>query len=250
MRYALIADVHANIEALTAVLGAIESLGVQRVLCLGDVVGRFANPNECVDLLRARGVTTVAGNHDLAAVGLTGDNFFSARAKRSNAWTKTALTPATVRFLQRLPLVHTLDDHLLLVHAALHPKPNNYVYLSTSAQIARSLGALHRRHDGARVAFFGHTHVHGVHRMWTEGVRKGWMSSSRDPFQKLSRDSVYLVNPGSVGQPRDGDPRASFAVYDRDHGVVQFHRAAFDRRAAEEKARQAGLIQRGEEYLE
>jgi predicted phosphodiesterase len=250
MRYALISDVHANLEALTAVLTAIAKLGADSVLCLGDMVGRFANPNEVVALIRNRKIRAVAGNHDLAAAGIGDDSAFNYRAKRSTAWTKAALTEENARFLRGLPIAQMIDDHLLLVHAALHPRPNNEVYLTSSAHISRSLKALAAHGAGARIACFGHTHVHAVHRMWVEGHGRGRVVSAHPALERVAPDSVYLINPGSVGQPRDGDLRASFAIYDRDHALVQFHRVAFDHAVAEEKARRAGLIQRGEEYLE
>src|SRR5215218_6601040 len=99
MKYAFIADIHANVEALTAVLAAIDSLGADRILCLGDVVGRFADPDACVELLRERRITTVGGNHDRAAIGLRDTTWFSPRARRSNDWTRSHITPHTARFL-------------------------------------------------------------------------------------------------------------------------------------------------------
>lgn len=250
MRYAFIADVHANIEALTAVLGAIDRLGADRILCLGDVVGRFTDPDACVDILRERGIRSIAGNHDRAAIGARSDASFSSRARRSNAWTQAHLARRSVEFLRTLPLTDRVEDDLLLVHAGLHPTPNDEVYLTSSDQIARSLSALWTHHPGIRMAFFGHTHVPGVHRLWVRGRMNGKQMSTDDALQKLSPDSVYLINPGSVGQPRDGDPRASFLTYDTDHALVRFHRVAFDEAASAEKARRAGLIYRGEEYLE
>jgi predicted phosphodiesterase len=249
MRYAFISDVHANIEALTAALGAIDRIGADRILCLGDVVGRFANPNEVIDTLCERAVRTIAGNHDRAALGTGSDSDFTSRAKRSNAWTRAHLAPSSVRFLRGLPVLDEVDDHLLMVHAGLDPSPNDHDYLTSSDKITRSLNKLRHGEHGVHLAFFGHTHLPGVHRMWTRGATAGGLMSAEDTWQKLYPDSVYLINPGSVGQPRDGDPRASFLIYDRDHAIVRFHRVEFDRRASHEKALREGLMVRGEEYL-
>lgn len=194
MRYAFIADIHANIEALTAVLGAIDRLGADTILCLGDVVGRFADPDACVDALRERGVRTVAGNHDRAAVGLRNDDWFTARAKRSNRWTQAHLSPRSAQFLKSLPLTERVDNELLLVHAGLHPAPNDEVYLTSSDQISRSLSALYLDHAGVHAAFFGHTHVSGVHRRWIRGPwRDRQMSNGDQSPDKLPPTSDRLT---------------------------------------------------------
>jgi diadenosine tetraphosphatase ApaH/serine/threonine PP2A family protein phosphatase len=154
-----------------------------------------------------------------------------------------------VLFLKGLPLVRDIDGQFLVVHAALHPEPNDEIYLTSSAELSRNLAVL-RREGRAKLAFFGHTHLAGVHRLWVTGMHDGRYMSSDAWMQRLHPDSIHLVNPGSVGQPRDGDPRASFLVYDADHATVRFHRVPFDRKAALQKARRAGLMFPGDELLE
>lgn len=243
MRYAIISDIHASIEGLTAVLGAIDSLGADAILCLGDIVGRFASPNECLHALRERRVKAISGNHDRATVGTKEMTYFSERAVRGIELTRAHLSVENHRFLLRLPMIETVDEHLLMFHAALHPEPNDDIYLTSPDQILLSLNALKAGGYGVKLGFFGHTHVHGVHRLRLRGG-PGAVESCRDPEQKLFADSMYLINPGSVAQPRDGDARASFLIYDRARSAVHFHRVAYDVRASAERARRADLSHR------
>jgi predicted phosphodiesterase len=245
MRYAFISDIHANIEALSPVLAAIDALGVDAIYCMGDIVGRNANPNEVIDALRARNVRGVAGNHERATVGAADMTYFSAPARRAVLFTRDRLTPENRRYLEDLPPLRTVDDHLLLVHAALHPEPNDQIYLNSPEQLSESLNALRAREGGPRVALFGHTHRAGVFRLRVRGVLEGQVEASTEEKQRLYPDSVYLMNPGSVGQSRDGDWRASFMIYDRESSQVEIHRVPFDRVSALMRSRELSRYEPG-----
>ncbi len=236
MRYAVIADVHSNLEALRAVLHAAREEGAARVVCAGDLVGYHADPDACVALLRERGVVCVAGNHDRVAAGIAEPDLFGAVARRAVLWTRARISAETRAFLAGLPLTTVVDDRFLLFHGALHPAPNADLHLNRDDRVARSIQAFGEGSWGVRVAFFGHTHRRVVHE------RRGGVRRTReDQVVELSAGAHYLVNPGSVGQPRDGDPRAAFAVFDGDTYVVRFFRAPFDREAALAKAAREGL---------
>jgi predicted phosphodiesterase len=234
VRYAVLADVHANLEALDAVLAAARAEGADRIVCAGDLVGYHADPDACVAKLRAASAVCVAGNHDRVAAGLAEPVEFGAAARRAVLWTRGALAPETRAFLAALPIHRVVDGRFLLVHGALHPAPNADLHLSSHARVARSIQALR---DGPwTLAFFGHTHRAVAHE-----ARAGAWRSHEGPMVELCAGARYLINPGSVGQPRDGDPRAAFALFDAEAGVVRFHRVPFDREACRDKTARAGL---------
>ncbi|HEY3494335.1 MAG TPA: metallophosphoesterase family protein [Polyangiaceae bacterium] len=240
MRIGLLSDVHANLEALSAVLRELERSRVDQVVCLGDVVGYHANPNECVELLARSGALTLAGNHDRAAVGGLDPEYFGAVAKRALFWTRRALSPEHARRLAELRVFGWLDRRTCLVHAALHPVPNDRYHLSTSTRVAASFAKLHSGEIPARLCFFGHTHRPCVQASDGRHVREIAIGPSPVP---LDLDSgYYLVNPGSVGQPRTGDARAAFAVFDDAAGTLEFKSASYDHELCLRKAEAAGLL--------
>ncbi len=247
MRLALISDIHANLEALRATLAAIRQDAPDAILCLGDIVGYHADPEACVDLLDAAGALCVAGNHDRAVTGRIGTDGFSPVAARAVAWTRRRLSPAALDWLAALPLRRTIGDAdtgraLVAVHGALHPGDGcELTRLDTDAKRLLTAAALDR-HPGASVCAYGHTHRLGVH-----AVGPGSAATVRE----LAGDSVrfqdgarHLLNPGSVGQPRTAETRATFMLLDLDRGTVVIRRVGYDAAAALAKARRAGLIRR------
>jgi predicted phosphodiesterase len=240
MKYAIISDIHANIEALDAVLARIERLGVDRTLCLGDVVGYHADPEACLDRLDARGVRSLAGNHDRAAAGVRSAVHFPTRARRALEYARARLDPERLARLGQQPFAELIDDAFFAVHAALHPEPNDALHLSTRERVKASLAVLASGQLGSKLCFFGHTHRPVIHTL--RGSRVESRAIDGEPELELEPGAVQMVNPGSVGQPRDGDTRASFAVYDTARSTVSFQRVAYDWRACHEKARRAGLF--------
>jgi len=237
MRYAIVSDIHANLEALTAVLETIDAEGVDRIVALGDLVGYGANPNECLRIIRERAIECIAGNHDRAAVGLKDPTWFSDSAKRGIAWTREHLTAESAAFLAALPLFRLVDRRFLVVHGALHPRPNEDLYLTSPRDVRRSLDALRSADAGIDLCFFGHTHRRVAHE-W----REGRVARVDGEEVGLKAGAYYLVNPGSVGQSRDEDPRAAFLMLDTDRATVRFHRVAYDVTASQRKAGEAGLL--------
>ena len=237
MKYAVLADVHANLEALDAVLAAARDLGADRIVCAGDVVGYHADPDACVERLRAASAVCVAGNHDRVAALLAEPVRFGDEARRAVLWTQAHISAESRAFLSKLPLTAVVDGRFLLFHGALHPAPDPDVYLSNHARVSRSIEALRDGPWGVRVAFFGHTHQRAVYE-----ARRGDRRSLEGEMIELSGAARYLINPGSVGQPRDGDPRAAFALFDTDAGTVRFCRVPFDAAACLAKAAREGLV--------
>ncbi len=236
MRIAVVSDVHSNLPALEAVLDAARDEGAARIVCAGDLVGYYAHPDESIDLLRRHDATCIAGNHDRVAAGLAAPDGFGRVARRAIDWTRAHLSPEGRAFLARLPITATIDRGFLLFHGALHPEPNVDLHLSSDARVARSIQALMDGPWRVRLAFFGHTHRGAVHEARGRARR-----SLEGSMIELCSGCHYLVNPGSVGQPRDGDPRASFVMYDDDAATLRFHRVPYDRDACLAGAARAGL---------
>jgi predicted phosphodiesterase len=237
VRYAILSDIHANLEALGAVIGRMRPLAVDRIVSLGDVVGYYADPGACLELLRRSGAHSIAGNHDRAATGAKDPVDFGETARRAVLWTRGVLGAEDRAFLDALPVWDHVDD-FLIVHAALHPEPNEDLHLSTRARVEHSLDVLASGRFGKRLCFFGHTHRPVIHEL-----RDGrYTLRSKPDILELSPDAAYLVNPGSVGQPRDGDQRASFVVYDSRAGTLAFHRVEYDRARCLQKAQAVGLL--------
>jgi predicted phosphodiesterase len=237
MRYAVISDVHANLEALTAVLTAIEKLEVDQILCLGDLVGYHANPNECVRLVHQYGIRSIAGNHDRAAINVYEPTDFGAAARHAILLTRGLVTAETSAYLARLPTLLQIGEKALLVHGALHPVPNERTRLNSNDAVLQSFAVMKRDFPERHVCFYGH-----MHRPVVYESREGVVDERTGHLVTLRPDVQYLINPGSVGQPRDGDPRSSFLVYDESSDTVQFQRVPFDRAACREKAEEAGLL--------
>ncbi|MFP5514961.1 MAG: metallophosphoesterase family protein [Alphaproteobacteria bacterium] len=241
MKIALISDIHANLEALQATLDAIRAEGVERIVCLGDIVGYNTDAAACVALLRQAGAVCIAGNHDRAVTGAIGTGGFSGPAARAVAWTRQRLDEDSRAFLSDLPLTAVVDGALIAVHGALHPEEGKeLVRLDDDDKRALSLQALAGHPSGARICAFGHTHRAGLWE-WRHGSVR---PVPLDGGATLQPDAVYLLNPGTVGEPRGTDQRACFACFDSDAGHVTLHRVAYARRATLAKTRRAGLAPR------
>lgn len=237
MRLALISDIHANLEALQASLADIAAQDVDRIVCLGDIVGYNANPAECIALIRDANALCVAGNHDLAVCGRMPAKHFPAIAARAVAWTQRRLSWRDLQFLAGLPLKAHVEGGLVAVHGALHPQTQcATVRLDSDEKRLLSFQALIADPSGARLCAFGHTHEVGIYQFRGEAAAPG-----RDQTTKLHDDAYYLINPGSVGQPRNADQRASYIVLDLAQRQATVHRVAYDRAATLAATRQAGL---------
>ena len=208
MRVAIISDIHANLEALTAVLADIDAEGVDRIVCLGDVVGYGANPAECLALVRARAPHCVLGNHDSAVFEPELRLLFSTNARAAAEWTARQLDAEAVAWLRALPF-RLLLDGVLFVHAApSEPERWDYVFGLMEAR-------MHAASFTERLCFIGHTHHAAVY-------------SLRPAVKHYNGFDRFIINPGSVGQPRDGNPRASYGLLDTVAGSYENRRIEYD----------------------
>lgn len=231
MLYAIISDIHANLEALTAVLGDILRRRVDKIWCLGDIVDYGPDPHECIKLLREHIFIAVPGNHDLAAVGLLDTAEFNPDAVESNRWTRDRLEPADVAFLRGLPHVITEGD-FTLVHAS--PRDPIWEYVVSADAAGENLP-----YFNTPFCLFGHTHRPVLFRCH-EGkpcIVEGFSERKAIDLGK----GRFFLNPGSIGQPRDGDKRASYAVYDADDGSIRLYRVPYDIAGTQAKMLKAKL---------
>lgn len=223
MRYAIISDIHGNLEAFESVLKTIKREGYDLLLCLGDLVGYGPNPNECCQLMRETGGIVVAGNHDWAAVGRTGIEYFNTFARLAIRWTSKVLNEENRVYLKGLPLIWTEGD-LLLVHSS-PSEPSLWNYVLSPHEAWQEF-----RTFSERVCLIGHSHQPTVF------FQKGEYCQQRQ-FDDLNLvpNLRYILNVGSVGQPRDGDPRAAACIYDSKRNLVDLKRFAYDVRKTQEK---------------
>lgn len=233
MKIAIVSDIHANLEALQATLADIAADGADRIVCLGDIVGYNTNPAECIGLLREAGALCIAGNHDRAVTRQTPTDDFIPSAVRAVSWTRRQLSPDLVAWLAGLPLKATVDDQLVVVHGALHvDKGCDVVRLDTDERRRLSLQALVGHPSGARVCAFGHTHRLGIFE-----YRNGAVERQAGDEVELRDDAHYLVNPGTVGEPRSDERRATYLVFDTGRRTIRVRRVAYDHHAAFAKTR-------------
>ena len=239
MRYAVLSDIHANLEALTAVMEALSAERIDQYLCLGDVVGYGADPSACLERLQACGAFLIGGNHDVACVGKLELGWFNEAAQAALRWTRDQLSFTDLDALRRLPLTATTGP-LTLVHSSLK-RPERFEYLVDLAQVVDTLNACR-----TLMCLAGHTHVPCCVAYHRTQRRVVGMSTAPQELREMSfvddpETMRYLLNPGSVGQPRDGDPRASFLVIDTAEHRAALRRVAYDIASAQRKIREAGL---------
>ena len=229
MRYAVVSDVHSNVEALEAVLAEVRE--DDAVLCLGDIVGYGPNPNECVERIRARATATVLGNHDVAAIDNFGLAYFNPAAREAMKWTQSVLSAENLGWLDGLGYEFRMPE-FLLVHGA----PKNYFeYILDKAGAARAFAA-----TDAPLIFVGHTHIAEVYALQPDGTIEH-AHLQRGGEVALREGVRYLINVGSVGQPRDLNPRASFGIYDATARTVTVTRVEYPIARVQQKIASANL---------
>lgn len=228
MRYAVISDIHGNREALDTVLEKVELLGCDKIACLGDVVGYGADPGYCLDRIRDVCDFVVAGNHDFAALGKISIDYFNAHARQATLWTREQLSPDQRKYLESLPLV-VIDDKVTFVHGSLD-SPQLFDYIQTSYDAFLTMEQMQ-----TKICFIGHSHVPITF------LLNDVITYSLDNTLELSAVKKSIVNVGSVGQPRDNNPLAAFAVYDDEREHVELHRIPYDVEKTATRILQAGL---------
>jgi diadenosine tetraphosphatase ApaH/serine/threonine PP2A family protein phosphatase len=228
VRYGILGDIHSNLEALDGVLADVQTAGADRVLCVGDVVGYGANPRECIELMREQAAAVVAGNHDWASADRMGLEYFNSDARDSIEWTREQLRAEDAQYLGGLPLTDVHDEITLVHSTPFSPEYFDYVQTLYDVEVAFD-------HLRTRVCFVGHSHVPVMF------VDRDPVDCFLEPELDLPRGRRLIVNVGSVGQPRDQDPRACYALYDTEEKHVQIRRVEYDRYAASARMVAAGL---------
>lgn len=230
MRYGIFADIHSNLEALEVVLDAYKNESIEQYLCVGDLIGYGANPRECIRKIKSLEIINVAGNHDWAAVNLFPLDYFNPVARQALFWTQRNLNDDDKLFLEPLKLIHKNED-LVLVHGTLdNARDFNYM---TDGYIAEESFRLLEKN----ICFVAHTHVPGV---FIKGKDECINYRQEDAID-INDGNKYIINVGSVGQPRDGNPQAAYCIYDTNKKEVQLKRIEYDIEVARKKIIDAEL---------
>ena len=228
MRFAIFSDIHSNLEAIEAVLNDAREQHCSQFVCLGDVVGYNANPRECIELVRDMECPVVKGNHDEQAAMIESSRDFNELAEYAINWTRENLTEADKQWLRELRLLHQVRD-FTIVHATLDT-PGQWDYVLNNLDAIASFAYQH-----TTVCFFGHTHLPVAY------VRNNGVRGLKVNELMIEPDKKYFINVGSVGQPRDGDWRAAYCIYDLEKNVVEQRRVQYDLATAQKKILKAGL---------
>lgn len=231
MKYAVIADIHANLEAFQVVLQDIQEQKCTHTICLGDVVGYNANPKECLDIVRGMGIPCIKGNHDEYCSQDEALEGFNPHAAEAIEWTRHQLTLEDREWLRDLKYVRLIAN-FTIVHATLDV-PQRWGYVFDKLAAAASF-----TYQNTNVCFFGHTHVPVAF------IRDTHVRGGNYTKFKVEPGRKYFVNVGSVGQPRDNNPKAAYVIYDMNEGTIEQRRLDYDIATAQAKIRAAGLPER------
>jgi predicted phosphodiesterase len=229
MIYIVLSDVHGNLEAFNAAADSFPDAKEKRFISAGDVVGYGADPNECIEKMVSIGAVNIKGNHDAAVLGEADIAYFNANAAAAVVWTKEKLTKYSTDYLYSLPLVHE-EELFTVVHGTLH-EPEEFRYMLTNVEAEQTFEVLKKK-----ICFVGHSHVPAVF-----SLKDGRISLSFKNKIKLEEDAKYIINAGSIGQPRDGDWRACYCIYDTDKNEIELRRVEYDVKTAQKKILDAGL---------
>jgi predicted phosphodiesterase len=236
MRFFILSDIHSNIEALEASIQRAKLAGYDAVFCCGDIVGYGPNPVEAIDAVRGLNAITIRGNHDRVAAGEDDASEFNPHARRAVFWTRDVLPDSYRNYLSSLPVGPlSVHDDAQLVHGAITHE-DDYIFSGSDA-------ASNLRLAEKRLTFFGHSHFPAVFANDAAGKPVSPPTYEFDEFTAVRCDGAqrFLVNPGSVGQPRDGDTRASFLIWDQERGRLEFYRVEYPIEQTQSKMRTANL---------
>lgn len=234
MKYAIFSDIHSNLEAFQAALDSMEREGAEKRIFLGDIVGYGANPNECIEIVREKSDLALAGNHDYGLIGKTGLDRFNRYAKEALLWTKEVVSEDNIGYLRSLPIREEFDS-MTLVHSS--PKePERWRYIMNSAEAAEQFTAFN-----TQICFVGHSHRPIIIEMNQVGEIGGGLESEI----QIRDGHCYIINAGSIGQPRDGNPEAAYCLYDSEQGLAKIIRVPYNIEGQQAKMRKVGLS----EYL-
>ncbi len=231
MRFALISDIHGNLEALNSVLKKLEEIGYDAILVLGDVVGYGADPGECIEKVKLIGAFVVKGNHDEAVVNVEERKFMNIYAREAIEWTASNLDEAHKIWLRNLPYRISPFEGFEITHAEWE-KPENWTYIFDEYEARYQFKFMKEE-----LGFYGHTHIP----MIFEKTKDGEVKRVDQDELLMIKGNKYMINPGSVGQPRDRDWRASFGIYDSEENFYVQYRVEYDVKTAMKKIIDAGL---------
>ncbi len=236
MKYGIIADIHSNLEALNAVKKVLSKENIDELICSGDIVGYNADPVACVDFIKENKVISIKGNHDrLASGGDSGFNFNEV-AHHAALWSRERLDSTRKSFLESLPDERLIHKDILIVHGSPRDR-DEYIFSLTEAQ--ENIKYIEANYPEVSIIFFSHTHIPAF---FTK--EKAETSFEKTRTIKLDKKETFLINPGSIGQPRDGCPYASFAIFDSEKMELKIMRVKYDIEVAQRKIIQAGLNQK------
>ena len=232
--YGILGDIHGNREALEAALDCIDTYDVDRLLCVGDLVGYNADPDACVGILRARDTICITGNHDLIGTGMLGFERCSNKAMHSLKRTRRSLRPETAHYLRRLPSHRVLEEKFVLTHGGVRDVQQ---YMTRPKHFLQNAELLRRDFPGVGICFYGHTHEQRVVEVDGDAVNELDLTSG----VRLQPGRIYFINPGSVDASRKrAEKRAECAVFDSATLTLHFHNVRYDDASTEEKAERAG----------
>jgi len=226
MRFAFISDIHANLEALEAVLNDIKGQNIDEVICLGDIVGYGANPNECIELVKSHCPETLLGNHDAAAVGLLSTQHFNIHAKIAIEWTEQNLKKENRSYLSALPL-KTTKDSITLVHATPY-EPNMWYYITSLEEAAFNF-----QFFDTQICLVGHTHIPII--IILDNDKELYVHQDNYVNMEKLEGARFLINVGSVGQPRDRNPKSCYGILDTDKKEFFYRRISYNIDKAQSK---------------
>ena len=221
MRYAIVSDIHANLEALRAVSKDIKAQRVDKIICLGDIVGYYPDPNNCTKLCRNSRFICIRGNHDDAALGICDIDDFNPIAQTALLWTAKELKQEYKDWLRELPEHLLVDDQFLAVHGS---PWDPYAYIFSSGGALQAFSYLHNHHPSITLCFFGHTHQRALYTSEESAVEE----ITEGTHYTLSDQGLFLINPGSVGQSRDGRPGASYIIYNSKGKEIEFRHVPYN----------------------
>jgi diadenosine tetraphosphatase ApaH/serine/threonine PP2A family protein phosphatase len=230
VKYAIISDIHGNLTALDAVYDCIGEENCDRIFCLGDLVGYGPFPNECIQRVEKNADILLLGNHDAAAIGTTDTTYFNNYAKEAIEWTAGVLSEKNRSLLKKLELTAQIDEALFVHASPFQPGEWNYILTPSYAQ-------LNFKYFDHQLCFIGHSHVPVSYSL---SAKKN-VRSYKDSKLEIDATNRYIINVGSVGQPRDGNPDAAFVIYDSETSSIQLKRVSYDIDATQQAMSEAQL---------
>jgi len=232
MKIGIISDIHSNSEAIDSVLKNIKD--VDEFICLGDIVGYGADPNYCIEKVKGLNCRCIGGNHDFAVAGKVNINYFNYTARAAILWTSLQLKKENLNFLLNLKNTIELKDNVFAVHGSPENPLLEYILDKDTASLIFS------KFD-FKIYFVGHSHLAGCFSFNENNNQINYMNFSNGGHIEINKNKRYIINCGSVGQPRDGNPKASYGIYDLEYGTVNIYRVSYPINLTQKKIINAGL---------